>query len=225
MPALRRALPFGLRGRIGGLGIAMPFQLWNWVQYIDAPPGALDAWRDRDIAAELSALCDMPVTVQNDATAACGAELVFGTGERPQDFLYFYIGFFIGGGLVLNGRLFTGRTGQRGGRGADAGAGAGRAGAPADDGGLALDAGRHDGRGGRAFGRAVGKPRALGGERGRAVALDRGRGGGAGGGDAERGDAGRDRHGDDRRLDAAARCGRGWWRRRGPPSGGWTSRA
>jgi predicted NBD/HSP70 family sugar kinase len=117
MPALRAALPFGLRGRIGGLGIAMPFQLWNWVQYIDAPPGALDAWRDRDIAAELSALCDMPVTVQNDATAACGAELVFGTGERPQDFLYFYIGFFIGGGLVLNGRLFTGRTGNAAGVG------------------------------------------------------------------------------------------------------------
>lgn len=117
LPALRSALPVGLRARIGGLGIAMPFQLWNWTQFIDAPPGALDAWRDRDIAAELSALCDMPVTVQNDATAACGAELVFGTGERPQDFLYFYLGFFIGGGLVLNGRLFTGRTGNAAGVG------------------------------------------------------------------------------------------------------------
>jgi predicted NBD/HSP70 family sugar kinase len=117
LPALRSALPFGLRGRIGGLGIAMPFQLWNWTQHIDAPPGALDAWRDRDIAAELSALCDMPVTVQNDATAACGAELVFGKGERPQDFLYFYLGFFVGGGLVLNGRLFTGRTGNAAGVG------------------------------------------------------------------------------------------------------------
>ena len=62
-------------------------------------------------------VCDMPVYVQNDATAACGAELVFGTGERPQDFLYFYIGFFIGGGLVLNGRLFTGRTGNAAGVG------------------------------------------------------------------------------------------------------------
>ncbi len=117
LPVLRAGLPFALRDRIGGLGIAMPFQLWNWTQYIDAPPGALDAWRDRDIAAELSTLCAMPVTVQNDATAACGAELVFGTGERPQDFLYFYIGFFIGGGLVLNGRLFTGRTGNAAGVG------------------------------------------------------------------------------------------------------------
>jgi predicted NBD/HSP70 family sugar kinase len=117
LPALAAALPFGLRGRIGGLGIAMPFQLWNWVQFISAPPGALDAWRDRDIAGELAALCQMPVYVQNDATAACGAELVFGTGERPSDFLYFYVGFFIGGGLVLNGRLFAGRTGNAAGVG------------------------------------------------------------------------------------------------------------
>jgi predicted NBD/HSP70 family sugar kinase len=117
LPILAAVLPPEARSRIGGLGIAMPFQLWNWVQYIDAPPGAMEAWRDRDIAGELMQLCDMPVWVQNDATAACGAELVFGTGERPQDFLYFYIGFFIGGGLVLNGRLFTGRTGNAAGVG------------------------------------------------------------------------------------------------------------
>jgi predicted NBD/HSP70 family sugar kinase len=117
LPALGAVLTPAQQGRIGGLGIAMPFQLWNWVQHIPAPPGALDAWRDRDIAAELAALCDMPVYVQNDATAACGAELVFGTGERPSDFLYFYIGFFIGGGLVLNQRLFTGRTGNAAGVG------------------------------------------------------------------------------------------------------------
>ena len=117
LPALSAGLSVPQRGRIGGLGIAMPFQLWNWVQHIAAPPDALDAWRDRDIAAELAVLCDMPVYVQNDATAACGAELVFGTGDRPSDFMYFYIGFFIGGGLVLNQRLFTGRTGNAAGVG------------------------------------------------------------------------------------------------------------
>jgi predicted NBD/HSP70 family sugar kinase len=112
LPALRALLPRGRQDRIGGLGIAMPLQLWNWAQHIDAPAGALDTWRDRDIAGELAALCDMPVHAQKDATAACGAELVFGNAERSQDFLYFYIGFFVGGGLVLNGHLFPGRTGN-----------------------------------------------------------------------------------------------------------------
>ena len=112
LPALAESLPKGHQGRIGGMGVAMPFQLWAWVKDIGAPQAAMDAWRDRDIQSELAALTEMPVHVQNDATAACGAELVFGTGDRPKDFLYFYFGYFIGGGLVLNGRLFTGRGGN-----------------------------------------------------------------------------------------------------------------
>ena len=117
LPALTAMLPDGQQGRIGGMGVAMPFQLWNWVQFIGAPQAEMDAWRDRDVQAELAVLCGMPVYVQNDATAACGAELVFGTGERPKDFLYFYFGYFIGGGLVLNGQLFTGRHGNAAGVG------------------------------------------------------------------------------------------------------------
>lgn len=117
LPRLSLRLPEALRGRIGGLGIAMPFQLWNWVQAIGAPQAEMDAWRVRDIQAELAAITGMPVYVQNDATSACGAELVFGTGERAQDFLYFYFGFFIGGGLVLNGQLHLGRSGNAAGVG------------------------------------------------------------------------------------------------------------
>lgn len=117
MPAITATLPIPHQARIGGMGIAMPFQLWNWVQNIGAPQAEMDAWRTRDIQAELATLTGMPVYVQNDATAACGAELVFGTGDRPKDFLYFYFGYFIGGGLVLNGQLFTGRTGNAAGVG------------------------------------------------------------------------------------------------------------
>jgi predicted NBD/HSP70 family sugar kinase len=117
LPALCSTLAPDLRQRIGGMGVAMPFQLWSWVQIIGAPQAEMDAWRDRDIQAELSAIGNMPVFIQNDATAACGAELVFGTGDRPKDFLYFYFGYFIGGGLVLNGQLFTGRTGNAAGVG------------------------------------------------------------------------------------------------------------
>lgn len=117
LPAVIAELPAGLRGGVSGMGIAMPFQLWSWVEYIGAPQAEMDAWRDRDIQAEIAAIAGMPVYLQNDATAACGAELVFGTGERFKDFLYFYFGYFIGGGLVLNGQLFTGRSGNAAGVG------------------------------------------------------------------------------------------------------------
>lgn len=115
--AIRAGMPAAHVERIGGFGVAMPFQLWNWVSYIGAPQSEMDAWRVRDIQAELAEITQLPVSVQNDATAACGAELVFGTGEKPKDFLYFYIAYFIGGGLVLNSRLFTGRTGNAAGVG------------------------------------------------------------------------------------------------------------
>ncbi|TAG11578.1 MAG: ROK family transcriptional regulator [Rhodobacterales bacterium] len=117
LPALTATLPRGQQDRVGGLGVAMPFQLWSWVQDIGAPQSEMDAWRDRDIPGELAALSGLPVFIQNDATAACGAELVFGTGEKPKDFLYFYFGYFIGGGLVLNGQLFTGQFGNAAGVG------------------------------------------------------------------------------------------------------------
>ncbi len=105
------------RARISGMGVAMPFQLWSWVQLIGAPKADMEAWRHADIQAELAAVTQLPVYVQNDATSACGAELVFGTGERPKDFLYFYFGYFVGGGLVLNGQLFLGRSGNAAGVG------------------------------------------------------------------------------------------------------------
>lgn len=103
-----------LKSRIAGLGIATPFRLWSWAETIGAPDGVMDAWRTSDIRADIASRYDFPVYLQNDATAACGAELVFGEVQSLADFLYFYIGTFIGGGVVLNGSLYTGHTGNAG---------------------------------------------------------------------------------------------------------------
>jgi len=98
--------------RIAGLGIAVPFELWNWAEEIGAPAEAMGAWRHADIRGELAALLPYPVYLQNDATAACGAELAFGAHSGLLDYIHFFVGAFVGGGLVLNGSLFTGRTGN-----------------------------------------------------------------------------------------------------------------
>lgn len=97
------------RARVAGMGVAMPFYLWDWAHTLGVPQEKMDAWRVADLQAQLSAARDVPVYLQNDATAACGAELVFGPREGPRDFLYFYVGYFIGGGVVLNGSIFSGR--------------------------------------------------------------------------------------------------------------------
>ncbi len=91
-------LPPEQRGRIAGLGIASPFQLWDW--------GAeMAGWRGRDLRAELAAGLPFPVWLENDGTCACAAELLFGRRDLPDDFLYIYIAHFAGGGLVLDGKL------------------------------------------------------------------------------------------------------------------------
>ncbi|MCM2401198.1 ROK family transcriptional regulator [Rhizobium sp. S153] len=108
------AIPAAQRHSIAGVGIAAPFELWNWAEEVGAPEGAMDAWRGFDLQAEVSARISYPVYLQNDATSACGAELVFGAGPLYPDFIYFYVGSFIGGGIVLNSSVFVGRTGTAG---------------------------------------------------------------------------------------------------------------
>lgn len=100
--------------RIAGLGIAMPFELWNWADTVGAPREIMEAWRHVDIRAQVQSQSSFPVYLQNDATSACGAELVFGQNARLRDFVYFYIGAFAGGGIVLNGKLYGGPTGNAG---------------------------------------------------------------------------------------------------------------
>ena len=112
--AMRSELTPAQDKRIAGLGIAMPFELWNWVDKAGASAEVMDMWRRHDMRAEIQALCEFPVYLQNDATSACGAELVFGRGGGARDFVYFYIGAFAGGGIVLNGRLYSGPNGNAG---------------------------------------------------------------------------------------------------------------
>ncbi|MDU8928623.1 ROK family transcriptional regulator [Alisedimentitalea sp. MJ-SS2] len=105
-------LPEAHRPRVAGMGIALPFRLWDWVSQPGEDTAGLEAWRDRDISADIGATRDFPVFLCNDTSAACGAELVFGSQDKPHDFLYFYVGYFIGGGLVLDNTLFTGKSGN-----------------------------------------------------------------------------------------------------------------
>jgi predicted NBD/HSP70 family sugar kinase len=100
--------------RIAGLGIAMPYRLWAWADEIGARAAELDAWRDYDLRGDLGAVLPYPVYLQNDATAACGAELVFGEHAGLDDFHYFPVGAFVGGGVVLGSALYAGRSGNAG---------------------------------------------------------------------------------------------------------------
>lgn len=102
------------RGRICGLGIAAPFELWKWHDVVGAPAKKFRTWKDFDFATAVAEFSDLPVSLVNDSTAACRAEHLYAQGEKFQDYAYFFIGSFIGGGVVLNGTVFEGNRGNAG---------------------------------------------------------------------------------------------------------------
>lgn len=102
---------------IAALNIATPFELWSWTSNFDAPLEEMNAWRNVDLAQALREQVPWPVALENDGTAACRAELTFGPAVEVQDLVYFFVGTFIGGGIVLNGSVYPGRRGSSGGFG------------------------------------------------------------------------------------------------------------
>lgn len=114
IPLTKKYLGPKATNRLHGLGIAMPYEIWDWSDKLDAPKQVMEQWRTFDFHEALSSFTDLPVFIDNDVTAACGAELTFGHGRHHSEFAYFFIGFFIGGGLVLNDSVYRGRSGNAG---------------------------------------------------------------------------------------------------------------
>lgn len=110
---LRACLPPSWRDRIAGLGVGIPFEIWSWGERNGARAGETEEWRGADFAADLRRATGETVFVANDVTAACGAEQAFGTGGSA-DYVYFFVGAFVGGGIVVDGTLVSGRTGNAG---------------------------------------------------------------------------------------------------------------
>jgi predicted NBD/HSP70 family sugar kinase len=67
-----------------------------------------------DIREQAQDRIGLPVFLMNDATAACQAEHTYGRGREFRDYAYFFLGAFIGGGVVLNNAVFEGRQGNAG---------------------------------------------------------------------------------------------------------------
>lgn len=95
---------------IAGVGIGIPGM-------IDSENGAvifagnLD-WKNFAIAYDLSAAIGLPVKITNDANAAALGEARFGAGKEYFDSILVTLGTGVGGGIVIDGKLFAGRHSQ-----------------------------------------------------------------------------------------------------------------
>jgi predicted NBD/HSP70 family sugar kinase len=100
--------------RIMGVGVCEPGNIAGWQQLLGAPNEILESWQSIDLGVAIEQAIGVAPLFCNDASAACGAELLFGEGRHYANHLYTYIGSFIGGGLVLDGNLVIGRGGNAG---------------------------------------------------------------------------------------------------------------
>ncbi|MFV0258351.1 MAG: ROK family protein [Acidimicrobiales bacterium] len=77
-------------------------------------PLNLVAWRRFPLRARLAELVGVPVEVDNDAKALALAEGWVGAAAGQPDYLAMVISTGVGGGIVLDGRLLSGRSGNAG---------------------------------------------------------------------------------------------------------------
>jgi glucokinase len=96
--------------RISAIGICAPGPLNPTTGVIINPPN-LPIWHNYPLADEMRRMYNVPVRVDNDANAAALAEAKWGAGRGYRSFFYATVGTGIGTGIILDGRIFHGKTG------------------------------------------------------------------------------------------------------------------
>lgn len=96
-----------------GIGVGAPGPLNTKTGHIVKPPN-LPGWWDFPILKSLSRYFDLPITFENDATAAALAEKWVGAAQDAEHFVFITISTGIGAGIYTHGKLLTGATGNAG---------------------------------------------------------------------------------------------------------------
>jgi predicted NBD/HSP70 family sugar kinase len=101
--------------RTVGIGLSAPLAMHEWGDLMGKKAQkAMVDWETIDLVQEVQAMSALPVEFAKDTTAACVAELVQGLGRDVPNFLYVYVGTFVGGGLVMDGHIVNGPRGNAG---------------------------------------------------------------------------------------------------------------
>lgn len=103
--------------RIWGVGVAVPGPMatTEGSPFANvANPQALPGWDNVPVVKQLEDRLELPVVLENNASAAAMGEHWYGRAKHIRSFFYVYFGAGLGGGLVINGQLYSGQTGNAG---------------------------------------------------------------------------------------------------------------
>lgn len=71
-------------------------------------------WRNVPLVAEIKSKFNLPVSIDNDANAACLGEFLFGAGKGATNIICVTLGTGVGGGMIFDGKLYRGANGSAG---------------------------------------------------------------------------------------------------------------
>jgi predicted NBD/HSP70 family sugar kinase len=104
--------------RTVGIGLTAPLSMHKWSNLLgdssEQSAQALKSWEHFDLLSAVQALTSLPVEFAKDTTSACMAEMLQGHGLSVNNFLYVFVGTFVGGGLVIAGHIMAGQHGNAG---------------------------------------------------------------------------------------------------------------
>jgi predicted NBD/HSP70 family sugar kinase len=100
-------------GRLLGVGAAISAPVRRDSGSL-AAAGILPGWNGVSLKAELQSRLGVPAHIGNDANLGALAEVRAGAARGAANVVYLMLSSGIGGGLVLNGSLFTGHSGMTG---------------------------------------------------------------------------------------------------------------
>ncbi|TCR71798.1 ROK family transcriptional regulator [Rhizobium sp. BK376] len=101
------------RERIWGAGVVMPVLVSEGNPTVLGPSSVPD-WLDFPVVENLKQRLNMPIFLDNDATAGALGELLFGAGRQFSDFFYIYLGVGLGGGIIISSHPYRGAFGMSG---------------------------------------------------------------------------------------------------------------
>jgi len=101
---------FQAKHEIAGIGISVAALILKDQGTIAGAPNIANL-SQLNFVSEISKVFNLPVIAENDANAAMWAEFKFGNAHGLNPVIFFIIGTGMGGGLVIDGKLFRGANG------------------------------------------------------------------------------------------------------------------
>lgn len=100
-------------GELRGIGVGVPGLIDSESGRLLESPN-LPGWNDYDVKGEIEQRLGTTVILENDANAAALGELWLGAGRGTESLCMYTLGTGVGGGLVLEGKIWRGWNGMAG---------------------------------------------------------------------------------------------------------------